>query len=152
MWEAIAYVSSGFTLAAFATAAIAWVVKTKSEEKERLISAAEDETKARLVESALEFFHIDTRYLTKQHQYQVAIEQINARANRFKILSILIAFLALVSASLAGYSISVINQVDSNKTSGPVVEPINTPGANTDSGCDLPFDHRPIECNFENGD
>lgn len=135
MWEAIAYVSSGFTLAAFVTAVIAWVLKEKSEEKGRLISAADNEVKAKLVRDALEFFHVEIGNLTKEQQFKIALEQIRNRANRFKTIAILIGFLAIVAASLSAYSISELKYL-------PKQNPVDP--------CDLPFGRRPLDCNFKN--
>ena len=59
-WDALKYVGSGLTLAAFVVAAIAWLLKSKSEEKERLIDLAKDDERAGLVRDALEFFSVDT--------------------------------------------------------------------------------------------
>ncbi len=141
MWEAIAYVSSGFTLAAFVTAVAAWILKGKSEEKGKLISLAENETKAKLVQDALEFFHVDTESLTKEQKFNLAMEQIRARANRFKTITLLIGFLAIVSASLSAYAIYELND---NLPSKPTPEPKDP--------CKLPFDKRPLDCNFKLGD
>jgi hypothetical protein len=137
MWEAIAYVSSGFTLAAFVTAVAAWVLKGKSEEKSCLISAADNELKAKLVQDALEFFHIETGNLTKEQQFKLALEQIRNRANRFRTIALLIGFLGIVAASLSAYAIS-------KSTYSPQPIPVDDP-------CNLPFDRRPLDCNFKIG-
>ncbi|MCP4108066.1 MAG: hypothetical protein GY749_21390 [Desulfobacteraceae bacterium] len=107
MWEAIAYVSSGVTLAAFLAAAATWILKAKSDEKVKLIDSASDENKAKLVQDAMEFFHIDTTGLTKEHRYNIALEQIKERANRFKLIAILICILALIAAALSAYALSL---------------------------------------------
>ena len=109
MWEAIAYVSSGFTLTAFITAAAAWILKTKSEEKGRLISLADTVTKARLVQDALEFFHVNTEKLNKEQQFKLAMQQIKNRANKLKTIAILIGFLAILATALSAYAIDKIN-------------------------------------------
>jgi hypothetical protein len=106
MWEAIGYVSSGLTLVAFLAAVLASSYKSKVEERERLIRTASPEKRADLVQAALEFFHVDTGELTKEQQYKIAIEQIRARAQRFRLLVLLIGFLAIIAASVAAYAIS----------------------------------------------
>lgn len=116
MWEAIAYVSSGFTLAAFITATVAWLLKTKSEEKGQLISLADTDSKALLVQDALEFFHVNTENLNKKQQYDLAMEQIRNRANKFKIIAILIGFLAILAAALSAYAINQVTHTSSNIT------------------------------------
>jgi hypothetical protein len=109
MWEAIAYVSSGFTLAAFVVAVAAWIIKRKSDEKHKLISVAEDENRAKLVQDALEFFHVETKELTKDQRFTIAIQQIQARANRFKTIAVLIGFLAIIAAALSAYAINAMH-------------------------------------------
>ncbi|MGH6847940.1 MAG: hypothetical protein ACREC0_11030 [Methylocella sp.] len=106
MWEAIAYVSSGITLVAFIGALIAWSVKWKSEEHERLIRTAKESDRAALVRNALEFLNVDTAGLTQEYQFKLAIEQINLRGQRFKISSAVICFMALVAASITTYAIT----------------------------------------------
>jgi hypothetical protein len=106
MWETIQYVSSGFTLAAFIAAVVAWVIKSRSEQRERLIATAPEEERGKLVSDALEFFHVDTGNLTKTQQYQLAREQIRARAQRFKLVAVTVCVLALIAAVIAGYALS----------------------------------------------
>lgn len=105
MWEAITYVSTGVTLAAFLAAVGAWLLKAKADERERLIRTAHPDHRADLVRNALEFFHVETRGLTREQQYSIAIEQIHARAQRFKLLAGLVCVLAVVAAGVGLYSI-----------------------------------------------
>jgi HEAT repeat protein/Tfp pilus assembly protein PilF len=105
-WEAIKYVGSGLTLAAFIIAAIAWLLKSKSEERERLINLANDDERAGLVRDALEFFSVDTAGLTKAQQYQLALEQIRERAQRFKIVAVVVCIIAVLGAAIAAYALA----------------------------------------------
>lgn len=106
MWEAIAYVSSGFTLAAFLAAVVAWSFKAKVDERERLIRTAKPEERADLVRNTLEFFHVDATKLTKDLQYKVVLEQIHARSQRFRMVSVVICFLAAIAAVVAIYAMT----------------------------------------------
>ena len=108
MWEAIAYVSSGLTLTAFLAAIAAWVYKHQSEEKERLLSTAPPSKRAKLVEQALESFHVDTSGLTKEQQYNLAVQQIQARAQRFRWTAIVVIILVVIAATVAAYAINRI--------------------------------------------
>ncbi|MCK6376959.1 MAG: hypothetical protein L6Q69_23070 [Zoogloea sp.] len=119
MWEAIAFVSSGVTLTAFLAAVIAWVYKAKAEERERLIRTAKPEQRADLVRNALEFFHVDTTGLTREQQYNLAIEQIRARAQRFKVVAALVCFLSVVAAAVAIYAM----EGDKTKPSAAALAP-----------------------------
>src|SRR5262245_8381475 len=105
-WEAIKYVGSGLTLAAFVVAAIAWILKSKSEERERLIGLAKEDERAALVRDALEFFRVETAGLTKAQQYQLALEQIRARSQRFKIVALIVCIIAVLGAVVAAYAIT----------------------------------------------
>lgn len=105
-WDAIKYVGSGLTLAAFVAAVIAWVIKSKLEERGRLIKGAKEDDRASLVRDALEFFHVDTSDLTKAQQYQLALEQIRARGQRFKIIAVIVCVIAALGALVAVYAIA----------------------------------------------
>jgi hypothetical protein len=104
-WETIKLVTSGLTLAAFVAALIAWIIKSKSEERERLIGQAKEDERADLVRDALEFFRIDTGGLTKAQQYQLALEQVRARAQRFKLIAIVVCVIAVLGTVVAGYAV-----------------------------------------------
>ena len=55
MWEAINYVSSGFTLVAFIVAVGAWVYTSKIRERERLLKTAPENERTLLVQNASEY-------------------------------------------------------------------------------------------------
>ncbi len=107
MWQAIAYVSSGLTLAAFVAAVIARILKSKLEERERLIRAADGADRADLVRNALEFFNVEAADLTKEQQFKIALEQIEARGRRFAISAAVICFLAVVAALATAFAIAL---------------------------------------------
>ena len=108
MWEAIAYVSSGLTLTAFLAAVAAWIYKHQSEEKERLLRTAPQSKRAKLVEQALESFHVDTTGLTKEQQYNLAVQQIQARAQRFRWTATVVIIFVVIAATVAAYAIDRI--------------------------------------------
>ena len=124
-WEAIAYVSSGITLAAFLGALAAWIYSKKSEEKARLIEVAPEAERALLVQDALEFFHVDTGGLTRDQRYQLAITQIKARADRFKASLVVVIIVAILAAAVSTYAISRI-PASSNSAVEPMAMPIPT--------------------------
>lgn len=105
MWEAISYVSSGVSLVAFIVAVSVWVLKSRIESRERLIKQAPADDRSDLVKNALEFFHVEAAGLTKEHQYKIALEQIRARMQRFRIVSIVVCFIALVAGGVAIFAI-----------------------------------------------
>jgi hypothetical protein len=102
-WGPIQYVTSGFTLAAFIASAIAWTFKRYADRERRLIQQAKEDDRAQLVSSALEFFHINTEGLTKEQKFHLALEQIHKRGERFRIGTMLVLGLAIISAVLTGF-------------------------------------------------
>lgn len=94
IWSASTQVTTGVALVAFVIAVAAWVYRLRLIRKERLIRSASEGDRARLVESALEFFRIDTAGLTKEQKYQLALKQIHARERRFRVAAMVIAFVA----------------------------------------------------------
>jgi hypothetical protein len=98
IWESIPLINTGFTLAAFLAAVAAWVYRLKILEKEKLLRTAPEAKRAELVAAAMEFFHVDTARLTKQQQFEIALQQIRARAQRSLLTTILIGIIAIVLA------------------------------------------------------
>ena len=112
MWEAIGLVSSGVTLAAFIAAAAATIYSRAARKQERLIKLADEDQRADLVLNALEFFQVDSSKLSRQQQFELALEQIKARARRFMILAISVCFIAVIAGGVTAYAITR----DSNNT------------------------------------
>lgn len=119
MWEAISYVGTGLTLVAFLAAIVATVFKNRSLKQERLIKTVPENERAQLVRDALEFFHVDTAQLTKQQQYQVAIEQIKNRSNRHKVNSLLIMGITIVFALLSVFAIYKTSEINEQYSVNP---------------------------------
>lgn len=107
MWPSIAYVTSAFTLIAFLAAGIVAIYQRWLNQKERLIRQAPEAERAILVQSALEFFHVNTEGLTKEQKYHLALEQIRERARRFRITAIVIVIIAVLAAGVTVYALSV---------------------------------------------
>jgi hypothetical protein len=119
MWQIVAQISSGFALAAFLIAGIVTVLGRRSREKAELIRTASEADRARLVQDALEFFHVKTEDLSPREQYQLALEQIRARQVRFKQVTASVCLIALFATSLAAYAISRFNPSESTSTTEP---------------------------------
>jgi len=126
MWEAIKYVGSGLTLAAFLAAVAAWVFKNKINEKERLIRSAPAEDRSKLVMTTLEFFSVDARGLTQDQQYGLALRQIRARASRFQMAAGVVIAIAVLAAAVTTFALwreSVAPSPPTSKTSIPAELP-----------------------------
>jgi hypothetical protein len=115
-WEYISYVTSGLTLVAFITATFAFIHRQQILREIGLIETAPDSDRAQLVRIALEFFEVDTRNLTKKQQFEIAMKQIGARAQRFRLIALSVVFLASILAVLSAYAISQARTTDGPKT------------------------------------
>jgi len=137
VWQAIQYVSSGFTLCAFLVAVIASYLKKRSQDERLRIESALPEDRAELVAITLEGFHVDTGNLTRQQQFEVAMKQINARIERFRILAIVVVILACLGAGLSAYAISNANprveSISRDKTPVPIPVPTPAPTSSTEN-------------------
>jgi hypothetical protein len=124
MWNAIPYVGTGIALIAFIAAVVAWTYKAQLDKDERLIRAAPESDRGQLVKNALEFFNVETARLSEEQQYKIALEQIQARGQRFKISAAVICFLAII---IAGVTIAIAlhghDQDRSNATEAEAIDP-----------------------------
>lgn len=127
MWEAIQYVSGGFTLCAFIVAAIAWGYKQKNKADLEAIKTLPEENRAQVLSEKIEVFKVNTSNLTKEQQYDVVVRQINARVERYRLLASVVVVLAIVAAGLTGYAYQITKPdqpnrktaaTSDNKTSG----------------------------------
>jgi hypothetical protein len=125
MWNAISYVTSGLALVAFMAAVTAWSYRSKTQERERLIRSAKEGDRGELVRNALEFFNIDAVGLTKEQQFRLALEQIQARGRRFMISAGVVCFLAVVAVTIAAYAITQHGRFADapTKSQSPSVDP-----------------------------
>jgi hypothetical protein len=87
-------------------------------ERERISSAPEAD-RAALVAKTLEFFDVDARGLTKDQQFGIATDQIDARMERFRIIALVVVTLAVIGAvtSVSMFAIARIAAVKNSATS-----------------------------------
>lgn len=96
VWQAISYVTTGLTLAAFVAALIAWVIRQRMTRERDLIEKAPDEDRADLVLAALEFFQVDTADMSKQQKFDIAMTQISNRAQRFTKICLVVVIFGII--------------------------------------------------------
>jgi hypothetical protein len=84
-FEAIKYVTSAITLVAFLAATIAWAYRYRLKSRKQTIELAEPAARADLVERTLEFFPVHTDGLSNEQKRELAIKQIDARTERFRV-------------------------------------------------------------------
>jgi hypothetical protein len=99
-WEAVKYVTGGASLVALIVIAIVTVLKHLIDNKARLIKESQGPEQVALVANALEFVAVNADNLTKEQQYTLALEQIRQRAERFKQVICLVAFICVLCATL----------------------------------------------------
>jgi hypothetical protein len=128
-WEAIKYVSTGFTLCAFVVAALLSYFKSQTQEQRKRIESARPEDRADLVVRTLEFFNIDTTGLSRDQQFLIAMRQINGRIERFRIVAIVVVVLAIIGAGLSAYALTVQKKITG--TVEPTGETVRTNPADT---------------------
>jgi hypothetical protein len=105
MWPAIQYVTSGLTLSAFIIAAVVWLLGKQSRAARDRIALAPEADRPKLVAKTLEGFDVDTTNLTREQQYDLAMKQIKARIERFRIIGSIVVVLGVLGAVTA-YAIS----------------------------------------------
>ena len=119
MWQAIRYVTGVLSLIAFISAVIGMIKVAEIKQKEKLIKYAPDKDRKSLIQDILELFHVDLSNLTKQQQYEFAIEQIRAKARRFLIGSAAFVVISLLlfiiysmqdTAAIENYSKSLMTK------------------------------------------
>ncbi len=121
MWTAIGYISGGTTLVAFIVAVAASVYRQKMLQKQKLILTAAEDQRHPLVLAALEFFKVDTGNLTKKQQFDLAIEQIKARATRFLVSAVIVALISVLGAALTAYAISLTRATTSDSNANTII-------------------------------
>jgi hypothetical protein len=135
MWEAIKYVTSGITLAAFVVAVAAWLYRSKILEREKLIRSASEEERPQLVERTLEIWHVETSGLTREQKYNLVLEQIRRKAERFKTIArvifgiaaliAVVVVLAILLVPTPPRNVNIDGNVNTNRRPSP--SPTNSP-------------------------
>ena len=109
MWDAIAYVSTGISLVAFLAAVASWTYRHKIGQKERLLRSLPENKRANAVADVLELFKVETSNLTKQQQYDLAIEQIRAKTKRYLLAIITVIIICFIGAFISFYAITQLS-------------------------------------------
>ena len=98
MWDIIPSIKTAYTLAAFVAPLVVTVLWRLIDRKRRLIVSAPESEHYKLVRDALEFFHVDTIRLTREQQFDLAMQQIRLRARRFLAVTF-VTILALLACA-----------------------------------------------------
>jgi hypothetical protein len=125
MWSAIQFVSGWASLVAFALAIVAAILKARWARIESLVRLAPKDDRPGLVEKLLEQrFDVDTSKLTRQQQFDLAIEQIQARQHRFVVATRAVIAIAVVMAAVA--VAAILRPGSGRGTDAPTPDPTAT--------------------------
>lgn len=98
LWGAIGNVTSIFTLLAFIVAAVVTVLRLRVNRDLKLVQAAREEERPELASRALERVTIDTRGMTDQQRFELAMEQLRERRRRLSaVLGTAVALAAVLT-------------------------------------------------------
>jgi hypothetical protein len=97
----IKYVTSGFSLVAFAAVVALYAYRRALASREASIKSASAADRPALVMATLEFFDVDAGRLTKDQAYNLALAQIEARSRRYFLNVLVLAPLAVVTLAIA---------------------------------------------------
>jgi hypothetical protein len=97
LFETIQYVGTPIALVAFIIAVVAYTYRGRLEERRKLIEAAPEQERGRLLEATLrDFTTVPTDTLSREQRHDLAVRLIDERAAKFKLMtlvSIIVAFL-----------------------------------------------------------
>lgn len=105
IWDAIPLVSSGLSLAAFVTASAVLAYRARLRKQRDIILSAPEGDRVRAIETAAEFFNVETKNLSREQQAQIVLVQIAARSRRDLTWAVLLFGTALIVGSIALASI-----------------------------------------------
>jgi hypothetical protein len=105
VWEAIKFVTSGLTLVAFVAAAASWLLKSRQDSVGQLIKLANKKDLPSILDTYLRGAKIETTGLSPEGKERVALETIYALSQRYRQNTLVIGFIAMLVAAVAGLSI-----------------------------------------------
>jgi cytoskeletal protein RodZ len=129
VWESIAYVAGGVTLAAFIVAAAVTAFRSALVQKERLIRQAPEHDRAKLVQEALDSLRVNTAGLSPKDRYKLVLRKFDERATRFRITAFVVVIIACLAATIA--IVAIIRDTSNGK--GADANPRQTPTPNQNS-------------------
>jgi hypothetical protein len=100
-FQAIQYVGTPIALVAFIVALAAYVYRSRLVERRRLIEAAPESDRGRLLDATIrDFTTVNTETLTREQRYTLALRLIEERAARFRLTAYAGVFTAVILAVL----------------------------------------------------
>ncbi len=106
-WSAIKYVTSGLTLAAFAIAAVAWLVARRMSQTQKVIETAPSRDRLKAAALALERFQVDVSGIKDDEQkVKLALEQLYERRRRLIVIVIAVVVIAVIGLAFTAFALT----------------------------------------------
>ncbi len=106
-WSAIKYVTSGLTLAAFAIAAVTWVIARGMSRTQKLIETAPSRDRLRMAGLALERFQVDASAIKDDEQkVKLALEQLYERRRRLIVVAVTVVVIAVIGLGFTAFALA----------------------------------------------
>ena len=143
MWESIAYVAGGVTLAAFIIAAAVTAFRSAIVQRERLIRQAPERDRAKLVQDALDSLRIPTAGLRPDERYRLLLRKFDERASRFRTTAIVVVIIACLGATVAIVAIVRDSSIDKKADANPTQTPTPNQNSSRVATANVPSPHPP---------
>lgn len=105
MWNAIGLVTGGFSLAAFIVAVAYWAYRRRLIATEKQVESAPEDSRPRVIEAFLSTIHVDTRGLSRDQRYRLALKLLATRTRESRQKSLLVAFLGLILGGITAIAL-----------------------------------------------
>jgi hypothetical protein len=105
MWGAIQHVSTGLALVAFLGAAAVVAYRAKLKHRLRIINTVPRQRRAEVITKELNAFGVDAKNLTANQQYNLAKSELNLRARRFSLYTVIAVVAIGVFGAIAIFAI-----------------------------------------------
>ena len=122
-------VTTPIALVAFALAVGFYAYKAWLAQRRRLIQSVPQADRAEVVAKTLRLFHVDTGGLSRPQQYTLALEQIRAREDRFRLVAMLLAFLGVLLAGVTVFYMARPTAAPAQPTQALSTPSLNRTGA-----------------------
>jgi hypothetical protein len=101
LWNALQYVGSGLSLAAFVAAAVVFAYRGHLKRRAEIIKSAPEKERLEAIATTAEFFRVDTARLSRVQQEHIVLAQIHARARRDLLVTGVLLTLAVLLGAIA---------------------------------------------------
>lgn len=101
LFDAIQYVGTPIALVAFIIAVVAYAYRGRLEERRKLIEAAPEQERGRLLEATIrDFATVPTDNLTREQRYSLAVKLIEERAAKSRLMTLVSIVVAVLLAAV----------------------------------------------------